>query len=258
MKKSDYKAIAQEYDMLRPGYPEEIFQLLMEESHLNTDSLLLEIGAGTGKATVGFINKVAGIDCIEIESAMADILKDKTKGFNVNVSVEGFESWTKEREEQYDLIYSAQAFHWIDQDIKYKKCYELLSDQGKLGLFWYVSIFESDEMYDEIRSVFSKYNTGFTSAKMDMLHGSFNRERKQLEDTEYFTNVREQSVIGKTLEQDAEAFIERFNTTSAYETLEEEAKVKVNEELRVTINKLGGIVRTTIYYNLFIADKSVR
>ena len=35
------------------------------------------------------------------------------------------------------MIYSAQAFHWIDKDIKYKKCYELLKDKGYLVLFWY-------------------------------------------------------------------------------------------------------------------------
>lgn len=35
------------------------------------------------------------------------------------------------------MIYSAQAFHWLDKNIKYKKCHELLKDNGYLVLFWY-------------------------------------------------------------------------------------------------------------------------
>lgn len=257
MKKSNYKDIANEYDILRPDYPTGLFDTLENEARLESNSLLLEVGAGTGKATMGFVNKGYTIDCIEVEAAMAELLKEKTKDYNVNVSVNSFEKWENESSIKYDLVYSAQAFHWIDKDIKYKKCYDLLNKTGKIGLFWYVSVFESDKMFDEISNIFKKYNTGFSSTKMELLKSCFNRERKELEDTKYFENLREYTFMSKTIEQDADVFIERYNTTSAYETLCDETKKRVNDELRETIDRLGGTVKTVICYNLFIADKSI-
>lgn len=257
MTKSNYKAIAKEYDMLRPNYPKELFDILAEEANINIDSILLEVGAGTGKATMGFANTGMIIDGIEIEASMAEILKEKTKDFNVNVSIDSFENWKKKRKEDYDLIYSAQAFHWIDKEIKYKRCHELIKDSGKLGLFWYASVFESDSLFNEISDIFKKYNTGFSSTKKDLLHNLFSRERDELETTQYFDNIKEFRFKGKSIEQDVDTFINRYNTTSAYETLNEENKIKVNKELEKVIKRFGGIVTTTIYYTLFTADKSL-
>lgn len=69
---------------------------------------------------------------------MAEILKGKcTKYSNVLVDVVPFEEWNCTDNEKYDMIYSAQAFHWIDKKVKYKKCHELLKDNGYHVLFWY-------------------------------------------------------------------------------------------------------------------------
>lgn len=67
---------------------------------------------------------------------MAEILKGKcTKYSNALVDVVPFEEWNCTDNEKYDMIYSAQAFHWIDKKVKYKKCHELLKDNGYLVLF---------------------------------------------------------------------------------------------------------------------------
>lgn len=36
----------------------------------------------------------------------------------------------------YDLIFSAQGFHWIPQPIGFEKCAFTLKDKGYLALFW--------------------------------------------------------------------------------------------------------------------------
>jgi trans-aconitate methyltransferase len=61
---------------------------------------------------------------------MAEILRDKCADYsNVTIDVASFEEWKCNEDLKFDLIYSAQAFHWIDKNIKYKKCYELLIDK---------------------------------------------------------------------------------------------------------------------------------
>lgn len=39
------------YDMYRPSYPKQVIQLLVERTHLHRQSKVLELGAGSGKAT---------------------------------------------------------------------------------------------------------------------------------------------------------------------------------------------------------------
>ena len=47
-----YKNIALIYDQVRPGYPEQLIQDIIRKTNIGADSTLLEIGAGTGKATI--------------------------------------------------------------------------------------------------------------------------------------------------------------------------------------------------------------
>lgn len=45
-----------------------------------------------------------------------------------------FEEW--QGEGRFDVIYAAQSFHWVAEELRYKKTHELLRDQGTLALFW--------------------------------------------------------------------------------------------------------------------------
>jgi len=46
-----FDAVADEYDAIRPGYPEELFDFIVEASQLDSESPIVEVGCGTGKAT---------------------------------------------------------------------------------------------------------------------------------------------------------------------------------------------------------------
>ncbi len=48
---------------------------------------------------------------------MAEILRDKCADYsNVTIDVASFENWIFTEDQKYDMIYSAQAFHWINKD----------------------------------------------------------------------------------------------------------------------------------------------
>ncbi len=73
---------------------------------------------------------------MELGEDMAEILRDKCRDYpNVSVDVVSFEEWNCPNNEKYDMIFCAQAFHWLDKNIKYKKCHELLKENGYLVLF---------------------------------------------------------------------------------------------------------------------------
>lgn len=259
MSKSQYDSVAEQYEKMRPEYPIELIDSLITNTGVNVKSRLLEIGAGTGKATTPLAKKGYKIDCIEIEPKMAEILESKCNKFsNISVIVDNFETWENTRSDKYNLIYSAQAFHWIDEKIKYKKCHSLLKDNGKMALFWYFSILESKDIFNILNSIFQKYNTGYACTGIDDCHKFFSREKSKLESEsiEFFKNVNEYIFEGIKMEQDAELFIKRFNTTSAFASLDKQTKILINKELNEAINLNGGTVNSRVIYMLYIVDKA--
>lgn len=256
MMRSNYNSIAEEYENTRPNYPAELFDRLLTHTRINESSNLLEIGAGTGKATMPLAQKGFNIDCIEIEARMAEILKVKSFFYpKVNVIVNSFESWNNEKQMLYDLIYSAQAFHWIDEKIKYKKCYELLNGNGQIALFWYLSVFVRDEILNTINSVFSDYNTGYSYEGLNDIERFLEREREKLSESKCFKDIKAITLEPTKIIQTSEEFVKRFNTTSAYASLNMENQQKINKDLFNAVEKMGGRITTEIHYIMLIADR---
>jgi ubiquinone/menaquinone biosynthesis C-methylase UbiE len=254
--KSKYDSVAQEYDQVRPGYPRELIDKLISASNLNIGSNILEIGAGTGKATMALAKKEYRIDCIEREPKMAEILKRKCEGLsNITITISDFETWAATDECRYDLVFSAQAFHWIGEETKYEKCRRLLKDEGHIGLFWYFSVVESEDTLDYLNSIFHKFSTGYACAGIKDFKRFLNNEKNKLRNSKCFKNVNGYIFEGAETNQDAGLFIKRFNTTSAFAALDEQAKMMINKELYEVINLNGGIVASRLIYFLLTADK---
>ncbi len=76
-----YKGIAEIYDEIRPSYPEKLIEDIISKTDLSLNNRILEIGAGTGKATVQFAKKGFAINAIELGEDMAAILKDKCTSY---------------------------------------------------------------------------------------------------------------------------------------------------------------------------------
>jgi len=135
---------AETYDRARPGYPPEAIGYL--------DSLVevrraVEVGAGTGKATVDMARPDRRLTCLEPSPEMAEILR--AKGLpGVEVVVSTFEDWGAD-DGPVDLIYAAQAWHWVDDESAYGRALQLLRHGGALALMWNVPV-DRYEMFDDV------------------------------------------------------------------------------------------------------------
>lgn len=86
-----YKGIAEIYDEIRPSYPEKLIEDIISKTDLSLNNSILEIGAGTGKATVQFAKKGFAINAIELGEDMAAILKKKCTTYQkVSVDIASF------------------------------------------------------------------------------------------------------------------------------------------------------------------------
>lgn len=137
---------ASPYDRYRPEYPKAVFDHVVE---LGAPDSALEIGAGTGKATIGFSGEVLDIVCVEPSSEMAHILRERRLP-GVSVEVKSFEDWDA-GQRRFDLVYAAQAWHWIDAASGYEKVMRALRPGGLFAIMWNVPLDRYDRFVDVYR-----------------------------------------------------------------------------------------------------------
>ena len=135
-RRQSFNQVAGLYDSARPGYPEALFDDILAYADLPQNARLLEVGSGSGQATLPLAKHGYSIDCLEPGSGLAAIARDKLAYPAVNIISTDFESFERPSA-SYDLLFSATAFHWIDPAIRFRKAHELLKPGGTLALFWH-------------------------------------------------------------------------------------------------------------------------
>ncbi len=124
------------YDRSRPDYPKELFEDIFDYVNLSEKSDVLEIGIGTGQATLPFLNKGCNVTAVELGDKLARYCARKISHFN-NFSIINSDFIEADLHEKgFDLIYSATAFHWIPKLEGYAKIKSLLKSDGTVALFW--------------------------------------------------------------------------------------------------------------------------
>lgn len=63
--RNPWDEVARTYDEARPSYPDQLIEDIIEKARLSPYDRLLEIGAGTGKATIMFVERGFRVHCIE-------------------------------------------------------------------------------------------------------------------------------------------------------------------------------------------------
>jgi SAM-dependent methyltransferase len=122
---------ANSYDRFRPDYPSEAAQFVMS---LTDVAKAVEVGAGTGKATASFARPGLDLTCVEPSAEMAALLSERALP-GVSVVVSSFEDWPGPRS-AFDLVFAAQAWHWVDEETSYRRVREMLRSGGVLALIW--------------------------------------------------------------------------------------------------------------------------
>lgn len=128
--------VAELYDRHRPTYPRALIDDLIAEAALDGTKAVLEVGAGTGKATVLFAARGIPVIAVEPNAEMARVAR-RSVGEHVEVEVEesDFEAWDP-RGRQFPLLFSGQAWHWVRPEVGLVKAREVLVAGGILAPFW--------------------------------------------------------------------------------------------------------------------------
>jgi ubiquinone/menaquinone biosynthesis C-methylase UbiE len=155
--KNTFSKVSKLYDSARPSYPAKLVNDIFRKAKINNKSKILDIGCGPGTATQLFAKKNCQIIGIDIGKSLISIAKKKAlKNCNISYRTTSFEK-SRFKPENFNLIYSAQAWHWIDPNIAYVKAHELLESGGHLALFWKNEEFEKNKFMRKVSNLFVKH-----------------------------------------------------------------------------------------------------
>jgi SAM-dependent methyltransferase len=124
---NSFGGAAHNYDTYRPRYPEQ----LVDDVVASGVRRGLDVGAGTGIASMQLIERGVDVLAVEPDPRMASVAQ--TKGIPVESAT--FEQWDPAGR-QFDLVLFAASFHWVDPAVALPKIRGLLRDGGKLALIW--------------------------------------------------------------------------------------------------------------------------
>ncbi len=126
----------EEFAKYRPGYPEQIINLLENKIGFDQSKDVADIGCGTGRLSRLFLNNgnlVFGVEPNEEMRLMAEKLLGKFINF---IGIDGTAEETKLATNSVDIITVGQAFHWFDLKKTKKEFKRILRKEGYVVILW--------------------------------------------------------------------------------------------------------------------------
>lgn len=242
------------YDKYRPTYSEELFKDIIDYGELNNSKSALEIGIGTGQATLPILEAGCSVTAIELGEDLARYVKEKFSSFrNFEVQNIGFEDFISDKN-QYDLVYSATAFHWIPEDIGFEKVYDLLKPGGTIALFWnhpFVNR-DDDKIHREIRKVYEKFKP--SDKEITEFNEDSCKKYTQILEKYGFIDIKSK-IYRKTRKLKSSEYISLLETYSDHRQCAEGLKNNLYNGITEAINKFGGEINIYDTMDLYLGKK---
>lgn len=147
---------ADRYDATALTYPAALIDEIVRLSGVTAGGRILEIGCGSGQATISFAERGFTITAVELGARLAQLAAQKLCGFpNVQVIQHEFESWELPAQ-PFELVISAEAFHWIVPEIGIPKVAHALIPGGMVALFWSVTERLNTPLHQAIASAYAE------------------------------------------------------------------------------------------------------
>jgi SAM-dependent methyltransferase len=246
---------AQLYERSRLVAPAEVFDDLVELAGWPPGARLVEIGCGTGQATLPLAERGLEIVGIELGERLAELARAKLAGFPVTIATSSFEEWDA-RGELFDGVVSFNAFHWLDPELRYTKPAALLRPGGALGVMGSAFVVHDDA--DPVWLALQEDYEAVVGEPEPRLHVDDARDRSsEFEASGLFRNVVLRRYLWDAV-FDAEGYVERLSTSSWHLALAEDVRRELFGRIRARVGAAGGRVSPTTLAALYVAERASR
>jgi SAM-dependent methyltransferase len=163
---------AREYELGRPGWPEELLDRVAGELGLPADADVLDLGAGTGKLTRALVPRFARVVAVEPDAAMRAVLEEVVPGAE---ALGGRGDAIPLADGELDAVFSAEAFHWFATEESVAEISRVLRPRGALVILWNIPV-EFADLGDEAEAVIDQaFERGGVPGLPRVLSGEWKR-----------------------------------------------------------------------------------
>lgn len=232
-----FGAVAEAYDRHRPGYPDAVYRDVLG---LVPGRRVLEVGAGTGRATLGLVGAGATVHAVEPDPGMAAVLRERTRGLPVTVQEAAFEDCAPDPGAA-DLVAAAQAWHWVDPDAGPRVAAAALRPGGVLAAWWNRPGELSGAVWDAVHDVYARVAPDLDRRTRRHTHRHGRPESSGDDAPPGFTPWRAADHPWAA-RYDAETYAALLATHSDHLRLDPDTRARLLDGVRVAIDDAGGEV----------------
>lgn len=125
-----------DYVKYRPGYPPAVLRLLEDECGLTSNSVVADVGSGTGILSELFLKNGNRVYGVEPNREMREAGERLLAAYPNFVSVDGRAEATTLEDACADFVTAGQAFHWFDPPHARREFKRVLRPGGRVVLVW--------------------------------------------------------------------------------------------------------------------------
>lgn len=137
--RAGFDLAAEDYQRTRPVCPPQLFDDLIDRAGLVPGDRVIEIGCGTGQATVPLAQRGLAVTAVELGAELAAVARQRLAASPAaEVVTCSFEDWEPDGAPAGAVV-AVNSLHWIDPQLRYAKPYELLRPGGAMviaGCLW--------------------------------------------------------------------------------------------------------------------------
>jgi len=153
------------YAKYRPGYPVEIVDLLQRECGLTRESIVADVGSGTGKLTELFLQNGNVVFGVEPNQSMREVAENFFKDQPNFRSIDGSAESTTLADSSVDLIAAGQAFHWFDPVKTREEWARILRPSGWAVLVWNERELQTTPFLNDYEQLMLEFGTDYKEVR---------------------------------------------------------------------------------------------
>ncbi len=236
-RRASFDARAELYDAVRPAYPDELAEDVLGCAAPGRAARVLEIGAGTGKATLVFARRGAAILALEPGPRMAAVLRRRAAGLDVTVVESTFEAWPLTG--AFDVVMAAQALHWVDPAVRHVKAAAALAPGGMLAVIRNEKAALERGLRDELDAAYARCGWPDGGSVEDAVEGARRKLTAEIEASGRFGAV-EVRRYPWTATYTTARYLDLLDTYSDHAILPAERRAPLYEAIAAAIDRRGG------------------
>lgn len=251
--------VADLYDRYRPSYPDRLIGDLIAIAGLDGSKPVLEVGAGTGKATAMFAARGIPVLAVEPSGEMAAVARRNCRRYPaVEIEQIDFEQW-EPRGRRFPLLFSAQAWHWVEPSAGYAKAREALSPQGLFAAFWNRFAWAKSDLREPLLLAYERAVPGHRTDS-PMYPGNLDPDAEadweaEIAEVDGLADA-EVRCYGWDEEYSVDYYTGQLATTSDIRLLDEERRAALLAAVAEVIERQGGRVRIPMNTRLCLARRN--